>query len=61
MNWLLLHVLETQLFVFWYLQGDCEDDDGVKDRCVAGAINNYTSQLLAYKNNAISARSKECE
>jgi hypothetical protein len=28
--------------------GDCKDVDGVKGRCVAGAINNYTSQLLTY-------------
>ena len=25
-----------------------QDEDGVKGRCVAGAINNYTSQLLTY-------------
>ncbi|XP_021837903.1 endonuclease 2 [Spinacia oleracea] len=30
---------------------DCKDEDGVKDNCVAGAINNYTTQLLAHKNN----------
>lgn len=28
---------------------DCKDEDGVKGRCVAGAINNYTSQLLTYR------------
>ncbi|KAF3646579.1 Endonuclease 2 [Capsicum annuum] len=27
---------------------DCKDEDGVADRCVAGAINNYTNQLLTY-------------
>lgn len=27
---------------------DCKDDNGVKDRCVSGAINNYTTQLLSY-------------
>uniref|UniRef100_A0A0D9UWC5 Aspergillus nuclease S1 n=1 Tax=Leersia perrieri TaxID=77586 RepID=A0A0D9UWC5_9ORYZ len=27
---------------------DCKDEDGVKGRCVAGAITNYTSQLLTY-------------
>ncbi|KAL8549585.1 hypothetical protein ACS0TY_008430 [Phlomoides rotata] len=27
---------------------DCKDEEGVKDRCVAGAINNYTTQLLTY-------------
>ena len=30
--------------------GDCKDEDG-KGRCVAGAINNYTTQLLTYKND----------
>ncbi|KAG5532405.1 hypothetical protein RHGRI_026889 [Rhododendron griersonianum] len=30
--------------------GDCKDEDGVMDRCVAGAINNYTGQLLTYGN-----------
>ncbi|KAK9705207.1 hypothetical protein RND81_07G040800 [Saponaria officinalis] len=28
---------------------DCKDENGVKDRCVVGAINNYTAQLLTYK------------
>ncbi|CAM8912895.1 unnamed protein product [Rhodiola kirilowii] len=28
--------------------GDCKDENGIKDRCSAGAINNYTSQLLNY-------------
>jgi hypothetical protein len=28
--------------------GDCKDEEGVTGRCVAGAINNYTSQLLTY-------------
>ncbi|KAL8549586.1 hypothetical protein ACS0TY_008431 [Phlomoides rotata] len=27
---------------------DCKDEEGVKDRCVAGAVNNYTTQLLTY-------------
>lgn len=31
--------------------GDCKDEDGIKDRCVAGAINNYTTQLLSYGNS----------
>ncbi|KAK4484242.1 hypothetical protein RD792_011466 [Penstemon davidsonii] len=30
--------------------GDCKDADGIADRCVAGAINNYTNQLLTYGN-----------
>ncbi|KAM3410046.1 hypothetical protein ACQJBY_002353 [Aegilops geniculata] len=28
------------------VSGDCKDEEGVKVRCIAGAINNYTSQLL---------------
>ncbi|MCD7473127.1 hypothetical protein HAX54_014753 [Datura stramonium] len=28
---------------------DCKDENGVADRCVAGAINNYTNQLLSYE------------
>lgn len=36
--------------MFPLLTGDCKDEDGVMDRCVAGAINNYTSQLLTYGN-----------
>lgn len=28
--------------------GDCKDEDGVMGRCVAGALNNYTTQLLDY-------------
>lgn len=32
--------------------GDCKDEDGVEGRCVAGAINNYTSQLLAYRRSS---------
>ncbi|XP_057988244.1 endonuclease 2 isoform X2 [Hevea brasiliensis] len=27
---------------------DCKDENGEKGRCVAGAINNYTSQLITY-------------
>lgn len=38
---------------------DCKDEDGVKDNCVAGAINNYTTQLLAYKNNSVVALSDQ--
>ncbi|KAL8137616.1 hypothetical protein V2J09_003617 [Rumex salicifolius] len=31
---------------------DCKDEDGIEGRCVAGAINNYTTQLLTYKNDS---------
>lgn len=44
-----LHFLNTpdDLCTYQYTR-DCKDEDGVKGRCVAGAINNYTSQLLTY-------------
>lgn len=29
--------------------GDCHDQHGLKNRCVAGAIKNFTSQLLHYQ------------
>lgn len=31
---------------YFYLSGDCHDSVGRKDRCVTGAIYNYTEQLL---------------
>ncbi|KAI9077405.1 hypothetical protein K1719_040608 [Acacia pycnantha] len=31
---------------------DCKDEDGLRGRCVAGAINNYTNQLLSYSSNS---------
>ncbi|KAH6805374.1 endonuclease 2 [Perilla frutescens var. frutescens] len=44
-----LHYLNTpdNLCTYQYNR-DCKDEDGRKDRCVAGAINNYTTQLLSY-------------
>ncbi|KAL6577659.1 Endonuclease 2 [Orobanche minor] len=44
-----LHFIDTpdHLCTYQYNR-DCKDEDGVKDRCVAGAINNYTTQLLTY-------------
>ncbi|GJN37592.1 hypothetical protein PR202_gb26565 [Eleusine coracana subsp. coracana] len=35
---------------------DCKDEDGVAGRCVAGAINNYTSQLLTYGKSSESSK-----
>ncbi|KAL6627515.1 hypothetical protein ACP70R_031241 [Stipagrostis hirtigluma subsp. patula] len=35
---------------------DCKDEEGVKGRCVAGAINNYTSQLLTYGRSSAAAQ-----
>lgn len=37
---------------FFLQLGDCKDEDGIKDRCVAGAINNYTTQLLSYRDSS---------
>ncbi|XP_047961951.1 endonuclease 2 [Salvia hispanica] len=31
---------------------DCKDEDGIQDICVAGAINNYTTQLLSYRDTS---------
>ncbi|EES00378.1 hypothetical protein BDA96_03G091400 [Sorghum bicolor] len=44
-----LHYIDTPdgLCTYSY-DRDCKDEDGIKGRCVAGAINNYTSQLLTY-------------
>ncbi|KAI3731606.1 hypothetical protein L1987_62795 [Smallanthus sonchifolius] len=44
-----LHYIDTpdNLCTYQY-QRDCKDEDGVKGRCVAGAIMNYTTQLLDY-------------
>ncbi|KAK9276290.1 hypothetical protein L1049_005821 [Liquidambar formosana] len=44
-----LHYIDTpdKLCNYQYNR-DCKDENGLKDRCVAGAINNYTSQLLSY-------------
>lgn len=44
--------------LFWGLKGDCKDEDGVKGRCVAGAIYNYTTQLLTY--NTAAASKPQC-
>ncbi|KAH7840846.1 hypothetical protein Vadar_022471 [Vaccinium darrowii] len=46
-----LHYIDTpdDLCTFQYNR-DCKDENGVMDRCVAGAINNYTTQLLTYGN-----------
>ncbi|WMV28201.1 hypothetical protein MTR67_021586 [Solanum verrucosum] len=44
-----LHYIDTpdNLCNYQYKR-DCKDEDGVEDRCVAGAIYNYTNQLLSY-------------
>lgn len=40
------HKLYLNSRLFSYLSGDCHDTVGRKDRCVTGAIYNYTEQLL---------------
>lgn len=47
-----LHYIDTpdDLCTYQYTR-DCKDADGIKDRCVAGAVNNYTTQLLDYGNS----------
>ncbi|GMN38586.1 hypothetical protein TIFTF001_007815 [Ficus carica] len=48
-----LHYADTpeSLCTYQY-ERDCKDENGMKGRCVAGAIQNYTTQLLTYKNNS---------
>lgn len=48
-----LHYIDTpdDLCTYSYNR-DCKDEGGVKDRCVAGAIYNYTNQLLNYENSS---------
>ncbi|XP_022734633.1 endonuclease 2-like [Durio zibethinus] len=43
-----LHFLDTPDTCTYQYKRDCKDEDGEIGRCVAGAINNYTSQLLSY-------------
>ncbi|KAJ9163336.1 hypothetical protein P3X46_023014 [Hevea brasiliensis] len=44
-----LHYIDTpdSLCTYQYNR-DCKDENGDEGRCVAGAINNYTSQLITY-------------
>ncbi|KAL7149369.1 hypothetical protein ABFS83_05G035700 [Erythranthe nasuta] len=51
-----LHYIDTpdNLCTYQYKR-DCKDEDGIQDRCVAGAINNYTTQLLTYSGNSDSS------
>ncbi|KAG6534411.1 endonuclease 2-like [Zingiber officinale] len=48
-----LHYIDTpdDLCTYNYNR-DCKDEDGVKGRCVSGAITNYTNQLLTYGSSA---------
>ncbi|KAL5553154.1 hypothetical protein UlMin_040555 [Ulmus minor] len=48
-----LHYIDTPdgLCTYQYNR-DCKDLDDLKGRCVAGAINNYTTQLLGYNGGA---------
>lgn len=47
-----LHFINTPDLCSYQYNRDCKDEDGVEDRCVAGAINNYTTQLLTYNTAA---------
>jgi hypothetical protein len=38
--------------------GDCHDPSGAKDMCVAGAIANFTSQLMHYKQGSADRKCK---
>lgn len=44
--------------VFIFL-GDCHDPHGLKDMCVAGAIQNFTTQLSHYKEGTSDRRRKK--
>ncbi|KAL6193071.1 PREDICTED: endonuclease 2 [Fragaria vesca subsp. vesca] len=48
-----LHYIDTpdNLCTYQYYR-DCKDENGDKGRCVAGAINNYTTQLLTYSSGS---------
>ncbi|XP_030499340.2 endonuclease 2 [Cannabis sativa] len=47
-----LHFIDTPDSLCSYdYNRDCKDEDGSKGRCVAGAINNYTTQLLTYNHH----------
>ncbi|OVA04974.1 S1/P1 nuclease [Macleaya cordata] len=50
-----LHYIDTpdSLCTYQYNR-DCKDESGEKGRCVAGAINNYTDQLLSYRSSSFS-------
>ncbi|XP_010542169.1 PREDICTED: endonuclease 2 [Tarenaya hassleriana] len=52
-----LHYLNTPDSCSYKYSRDCKDEDGERGRCVAGAINNYTTQLLSY--NAESSSKSE--
>ncbi|CAH8358868.1 unnamed protein product [Eruca vesicaria subsp. sativa] len=53
-----LHYINTPDVCSYQYTRDCKDEDGVKGRCVAGAIYNYTTQLLTY--NTAAASSPQC-
>ncbi|KAF5751918.1 Endonuclease 2 2 isoform 1 [Tripterygium wilfordii] len=47
-----LHFINTPGVCNFDYNRDCKDEDGVKGRCVAAAINNYTTELLTYKQDS---------
>ena len=36
--------------------GDCHDPKGLEDMCVAGAVRNYTTQLMHYREGSSDRR-----
>ncbi|XXG83750.1 hypothetical protein AAC387_Pa10g1436 [Persea americana] len=47
-----LHYINTPDTCTYEYARDCKDESGEKGFCVAGAINNYTNQLLTYGNSS---------
>ncbi|PIN22063.1 nuclease S1 [Handroanthus impetiginosus] len=49
-----LHYINTpdDLCSYKYTR-DCKNRNGIKGRCLAGAINNYTNQLMSYHNEKL--------
>lgn len=46
------------LISFIFLIGDCHDSAGHKDRCVTGAIYNYSMQLSGYQDSVSDVKCK---
>ena len=57
------HALQALKFMFccdygWIIcAGDCHSSEGIRDVCVAGAINNFTGQLQAYAKDHLQTES----
>lgn len=53
-NPILVHLMQAKSAFL----GDCHDQHGQKNMCVAGALQNFTSQLLHYKEGTSDRRCK---